>query len=123
MANLRTNVDAGYRKLKLGEIEKSGTLDSMVADLAKLPLEFSPGDAFNYSVSTDILGYLVGKISGVPFETFNILQDPEVRQGLKELSNWPTYPQLYVDGQLVGGADIVTDLHATGELQKLLAAS
>ncbi len=66
----RTNVDAGYRKLKIGEIEKSGTLDSMITDLAKLPLEFSPGDAFNYSVSTDILGYLIGKISGVPFETF-----------------------------------------------------
>ena len=66
----RTNVDAGYRKMKLGEIEKAGTLDSMIADLAKLPLEFSPGDAFNYSVSTDILGYLIGKISGMPFETF-----------------------------------------------------
>lgn len=71
--------------------------------------------------SAHVVGLL--KESGVPFETFNILQDPEVRQGLKELSNWPTYPQLYVDGQLVGGADIVTDLHATGELQKLLAAS
>lgn len=66
----RTNVDAAYRKLKIGEIEKSGTLDSMIADLAKLPLEFSPGDAFNYSVSTDILGYIVGKLSGMPFETF-----------------------------------------------------
>ena len=66
----RTNVDAGYRKLKLGEIEKSGTLDSMVKDLAGLPLEFSPGDAFNYSVSTDILGYLIGVISGEPFEAF-----------------------------------------------------
>ena len=66
----RTNVDAAYRKMKIGEIEKSGTLDTMVAGLAKLPLEFSPGDAFNYSVSTDILGYLVGKISGMPFETF-----------------------------------------------------
>lgn len=66
----RTNVDAGYRKLKLGEIEKAGTLDSMIADLAKLPLEFSPGDAFNYSVSTDVLGYIVGKLSGMPFETF-----------------------------------------------------
>jgi CubicO group peptidase (beta-lactamase class C family) len=66
----RTNVDAGYRKMKLGEIEKAGTLDSMIADLAKLPLEFSPGDQFNYSVSTDILGYLVGKLSGMPFETF-----------------------------------------------------
>lgn len=66
----RTNVDAAYRKLKLGEIEKAGTLDSMIADLAKVPLEFSPGDAFNYSVSTDVLGYLVGKLSGMAFETF-----------------------------------------------------
>jgi CubicO group peptidase (beta-lactamase class C family) len=63
-----TNVDAAYRKLKLGEIEKHGTLDSMVEKLATLPLEFSPGTAFNYSVSTDILGYLVGKISGQKFE-------------------------------------------------------
>jgi len=66
----RTNVDAGYRKMKLGEIEKAGTLDGMVAGLAKLPLEFSPGDHFNYSVSTDILGYLVGKLSEMPFEAF-----------------------------------------------------
>lgn len=66
----RTNVDAAYRKMKIGEIEKAGTLDGMIASLAKVPLEFSPGDAFNYSVSTDILGYLVGKLSGMPFETF-----------------------------------------------------
>jgi len=66
----RTSVDAAYRKLKIGEIEKHGTLDSMVENLAKLPLEFSPGDAWNYSVSTDIVGYLVGKISGMPFDEF-----------------------------------------------------
>ena len=66
----RTNVDAAYRKLKIGEIEKSGTLEGMVQALAKVPLEFSPGDAFNYSVSTDILGYIVGKLSGMPFEQF-----------------------------------------------------
>jgi CubicO group peptidase (beta-lactamase class C family) len=66
----RTAVDAAYRKHKIGEIEKHGTLDSMVADLATIPLEFSPGDAWNYSVSTDILGYLVGKISGTKFEEF-----------------------------------------------------
>ncbi|MDR3507240.1 MAG: serine hydrolase [Caulobacteraceae bacterium] len=66
----RTNVDAAYRKLKIGEIEKAGTLDTMIADLATLPLEFSPGTAWNYSVSTDVLGYLVGKISGMPFEQF-----------------------------------------------------
>ncbi len=66
----RTNVDAAYRKLKIGEIEKSGTLEGMIQALAKVPLEFSPGDAFNYSVSTDILGYIVGKLSGMPFEQF-----------------------------------------------------
>jgi CubicO group peptidase (beta-lactamase class C family) len=66
----RSNVDAAYRELKLGEIEKAGTLQSMIADLAKLPLEFSPGEAWNYSLSTDVLGYLIGKISGQPFEQF-----------------------------------------------------
>lgn len=65
-----TNVDAAYRKVKIGEIEKHGTLDEMIAKLAKLPLEFSPGTAWNYSVSTDILGYIVGKVSGMKFEDF-----------------------------------------------------
>jgi len=60
--------------------------------------------------------------AGVDFETHNILSDPEVRQGLKEYSNWPTYPQLYVDGKLVGGADIVSELQASGELSTLLGA-
>jgi monothiol glutaredoxin len=63
------------------------------------------------------------KETGVPFESHNILADPELREGLKEYSSWPTYPQLYVEGKLIGGADIVRDLHAKGELKKLLAAS
>ena len=66
----RSNVDAGYRALKIGEVVTSGTLDTMIADLAKMPLEFSPGEAWNYSLSTDVIGYLVGKISGMPFEQF-----------------------------------------------------
>jgi CubicO group peptidase (beta-lactamase class C family) len=66
----RSNVDAAYRELKIGEVEKAGTLQSMIEDLAKLPLEFSPGEAWNYSVSTDVIGYLIGKISGKPFEQF-----------------------------------------------------
>ena len=66
----RTNVDAAYRDKKIGEIEKAGTLQSMIEDLAKVPLEFSPGEAWNYSVSTDVVGYLIGKISGKPFEQF-----------------------------------------------------
>src|ERR1700678_594181 len=66
----RGNVDAAYRELKIGEVEKAGTLQSMVTDLAKIPLEFSPGEAWNYSVSTDVIGYLIGQISGKPFEQF-----------------------------------------------------
>jgi monothiol glutaredoxin len=61
------------------------------------------------------------KKEAVPFETFNILADPEVRQGLKEYSSWPTYPQLYIGGKFVGGCDIVTELHQSGELAKELA--
>jgi monothiol glutaredoxin len=63
------------------------------------------------------------KKEGVAFETFNILADPEVRQALKEYSSWPTYPQLYVDGKFVGGCDIVTEMHQSGELTKELAAA
>ncbi len=66
----RTNVDAAYRAQKIGEIEKAGTMATMIADLAKIPLEFSPGDAWNYSVATDVVGYLVEKISGQPFDEF-----------------------------------------------------
>ena len=66
----RTNVDAAYRRLGLGEIELSGTLDALIDALADLPLEFSPGEAWNYSISTDVIGYLIGQISGQPFEDF-----------------------------------------------------
>jgi CubicO group peptidase (beta-lactamase class C family) len=66
----RTNVDAAYREMKIGEVEKAGTLQSMIDALAKIPLEFSPGEAWNYSVSTDVIGYLIGKISGKPFDQF-----------------------------------------------------
>jgi CubicO group peptidase (beta-lactamase class C family) len=66
----RSNVDAAYRDMKIGEIEKAGTLQSMIDGLAKLPLEFSPGEAWNYSIATDVIGYLIGKISGKPFEQF-----------------------------------------------------
>lgn len=58
----------------------------------------------------------------VPYDTFDILTDEEVRQGLKEYSDWPTYPQLYVKGELVGGLDIIKELVASGELDKTLKA-
>ena len=62
------------------------------------------------------------KETGVPFESFNILADQELREGLKEYSSWPTFPQLYVDGKLIGGADIVRDLHGRRELKRILGA-
>lgn len=67
---MRTNVDAAYRKLKLAEFEGDTTLDDMIAQLGSLPLEFSPGTAWNYGVSTDVIGYLVGKISGQSFPDY-----------------------------------------------------
>lgn len=59
---------------------------------------------------------------GVSFTDVNILADPDLREGLKQYSNWPTFPQLYVEGKLVGGCDIVTSLYENGELQKVLGA-
>lgn len=66
----RTNVDAAYRKFGYGDPAGSGTLEGMIEGLARIPLEASPGEVWNYSVSTDVLGYLVGKVSGLPFEEF-----------------------------------------------------
>jgi monothiol glutaredoxin len=55
------------------------------------------------------------------FHTVNVLADAEIRQGIKEYANWPTIPQLYVNGEFVGGSDIVREMYQSGELQKLLA--
>ena len=55
------------------------------------------------------------------YASFNVLQDDALRQGIKDYSNWPTVPQLYVDGEFVGGCDIVREMYQSGELQQLLA--
>lgn len=54
--------------------------------------------------------------------TVNVLEDPEVRQGIKEFSNWPTIPQLFIKGEFIGGSDIMTEMYESGELQTLLKA-
>jgi len=61
------------------------------------------------------------KKHGVPFESFNVMSDMNVRDGVKEYSEWPTIPQLYVDGEFVGGCDIVREMDASGELSDLFA--
>jgi len=58
---------------------------------------------------------------GVRFKGFDVLEDPEVRQGIKRFSDWPTIPQLYVKGEFVGGCDIVREMYETGELSEFLS--
>jgi monothiol glutaredoxin len=56
---------------------------------------------------------------GVPFETVDVLEDAEIRQGIKEYSSWPTIPQVYIDGEFVGGSDVMIELYQNGELQQM----
>jgi monothiol glutaredoxin len=60
---------------------------------------------------------------GVPYESIDVLADPELRQALKEFSNWPTFPQLYVNGQLIGGCDICVEMDQNGELEPIVRAA
>ena len=57
---------------------------------------------------------------GIPFETVDVLADYDIRQGIKEFSNWPTIPQVYVNGEFVGGSDIMIELYQNGELQEMV---
>ena len=60
---------------------------------------------------------------GVPFSYVNVLADPEVFQNLPRYADWPTFPQVYIDGELVGGCDITLELHESGELKKMMEAA
>jgi monothiol glutaredoxin len=62
------------------------------------------------------------KACGAKFASVNVLADPEIREGIKQYGNWPTIPQLYINGELIGGSDIMAELYQKGELQKLVAA-
>lgn len=59
----------------------------------------------------------------VPYETVDVLLDPEIRQGIKDFSNWPTIPQLYVSGQFIGGCDICTEMYQNGELEGVVKSA
>ncbi len=69
--------------------------------------------------SASVVGILRG--CGVnEFFSVNVLEEPEIRQGIKDFANWPTIPQLYVNGEFIGGSDILTEMHKSGELKKML---
>ena len=84
-----------------------------------------PGKAAAHH-SRGIVVTIAGKIAdghlGAQYETVDVLQDPEIRQGIKDYSEWPTIPQLYVRGEFVGGSDIMMEMFESGELQQLIAA-
>ena len=67
---------------------------------------------------------VVGLLNGlnVPYGSANVLEDPDLRQGIKDFNDWPTIPQLFIGGEFVGGCDIITEMHQNGELQKLVEA-
>ncbi|MCR9204149.1 MAG: Grx4 family monothiol glutaredoxin [Halobacteriovoraceae bacterium] len=68
--------------------------------------------------SANVIGIL--NAMNAKYNTFDILSDMDIRQGVKEFSNWPTYPQLYVNGQLVGGNDIIMEMYESGDLEEVL---
>jgi monothiol glutaredoxin len=59
----------------------------------------------------------------VPYASVNVLEDPGIREGIKQYSSWPTIPQVYINGEFVGGCDIVREMHASGELEPLIRAA
>ena len=59
-------------------------------------------------------------VLGAPFETVDVLADPDIRQGIKEYSNWPTIPQVYINGEFVGGSDILIEMYQNGKLQEMV---
>jgi monothiol glutaredoxin len=61
-------------------------------------------------------------VCGAKFAHVNILENPDIRQTLPQYANWPTFPQLYIDGELIGGSDIVQELYQSGELQKMVSS-
>jgi monothiol glutaredoxin len=101
-------------------------MDEALRDRIKTTVEAAPVVLFmkgtrNFpqcGFSAKVVGIL--KEQAVDFRDVNILSDQDLRQGLKEYSNWPTFPQLYVNGKLVGGCDIVSSLHENGELAQVL---
>ena len=102
-----------------GEAPVRPYVESLVADnrvvLFMKGSPEQPSCGFSANVAAILSRYAVG------YQHFDVLLDDEVRQDIKEFSSWPTIPQLYVEGQFVGGSDIVTQLHESGELQGMLA--
>ena len=107
---------------EIANLDKSQDLKNQIESILKSSkiVLFMKGNAEMPMCGFSANTVAILKHLGVGFKTFNILNDPDIRQGLKDYSNWPTYPQLYVGGKLIGGNDIVTEMYQSGELQEFL---
>ena len=94
------------------EIQK--TIDENMVVLYMKGTKEMPMCGFSNTVTQVMNGY------SIPYVDVNVLEDPDIRVNLSEISNWPTIPQLFIDGELVGGCDITLELHQSGELKKML---
>lgn len=83
---------------------------------------FMKGDADQPQCGFSATVVRILDLIGVPFKDYNVLTNMEVREGIKEFSNWPTIPQLYVKGEFIGGCDIVREMYEAGELTELMQA-
>ena len=106
------------------EVSKDGDLNTRIENLIKssrvfLFMKGNP-EAPQCGFSANVISILSSL--QVSYKTFDILTDMEVRQGVKDFASWPTYPQLWVDGELVGGNDIIMEMFESGSLQELLNA-
>ena len=97
------------------EIQK--TIDENMVVLYMKGTKEMPMCGFSNSVTQVMNGY------SIPYVDVNVLEDPDIRVNLSEISNWPTIPQLFIDGELVGGCDITLELHQSGELKEMLEAA
>lgn len=106
----------------VSDVDKSKELNAQIEEL------IGSSDLFLFMKGTPdmpMCGFSANSIAilnslNVNYKTFNILEDMDIREGLKVYSNWPTYPQLYLKGQLVGGNDIITEMYHSGELQNVI---
>lgn len=91
------------------------------AEIQSTPIVlFMKGDAEMPQCGFSAVVVQILKLLNKPFKTVNVLLDSEIRQGIKDYSNWPTIPQLYIAGEFIGGCDIVREMYQTGELRQLL---
>ena len=97
------------------EIQK--TIDENMVVLYMKGTKEMPMCGFSNAVAQAMKDY------SIPYVDVNVLEDPDIRVNLSEISNWPTIPQLFIDGELVGGCDITLELHQSGELKKMLEAA